>query len=298
MAPSEDPSYYRRRVRSELRKARDAAGLTQRQAVDALDWSLSKLVRIEAGTVGVSTTDLKALLGLYKVTDESTVAALVAMAKSSKREPWYSQYAGRLPPEFAHYLGYEESASVIRTFQPLAVAGLLQTADYARAIFQAHDAERPEERVTVRLARQELLNRDNCPDMCFIFDEAALRRHVGGPDVMRRQLHHLLSAMSHPKVSVRVVPFDAGAYPAMRGSFTILEFADWDQDVLYLETARGSVTTREDHDRILRYREKFDLLRAMSLDERETGDFVASLIDRIGRGDGTVGQDGATRETG
>jgi transcriptional regulator with XRE-family HTH domain len=281
MANNEDPGFYRRRVRDALRKAREEQKLTQRQAADALDWSMSKLVRIEAGTVGVSTTDLRAMLQLYKVTDEAEVAAVIDMARATRRRPWFSKYQRILNPAFAQYLGYESSASVIRGFQLLTLPGLLQTDDYTRAILEANRATSIDERVELRIARQELLDRDSCPEIFYVLDEAALHRRVGGTTVMRGQLRHLKKLMKHPKVSVQVVPYTAGAHPSMSGSFTILEFADWDEDVLYQETARGSVTSREDQDRVAEYRENFDLLRAASMDEREAESLIDTIIHRL-----------------
>ena len=281
MANNEDPGFYRRRVRDVLRKAREDQNLTQRQAADALDWSMSKLVRIEAGTVGVSTTDLRALLQLYKVTDEEQVGAVVDMARATRRRPWFSKYQRILNPAFAQYLGYESSASAIRSFQLLTIPGLLQTDDYTRAILDANRATSIDERVELRIARQELLDRDSCPEIFYVLDEAALHRRVGGTAVMRGQLRHLKKLMEHPKISIQVVPFSAGAHPSMSGSFTILEFADWDEDVLYQETARGSVTSREDQDRVAEYRESFDLLRAASMGEQEVENLIDVLIDQL-----------------
>jgi transcriptional regulator with XRE-family HTH domain len=281
MANNEDPGFYRRRVRDALRKAREEQNLTQRQAADALDWSMSKLVRIEAGTVGVSTTDVRAMLQLYKVTDEAAVAAVVDMARATRRRPWFSKYQRILNPAFAQYLGYESSASVIRGFQLLTIPGLLQTDDYTRAVLEANRATSIDERVELRIARQELLDRDSCPEIFYIFDEAALHRRVGGAAVMRGQLRHLKKLMEHPKISVQVVPYTAGAHPSMSGSFTILEFADWDEDVLYQETARGSVTSREDQDRVAEYRESFDLLKEASMEKQEVENLIDSIIQRL-----------------
>jgi transcriptional regulator with XRE-family HTH domain len=278
MARNEDPAYYRRRVRDALRKARERAGLTQRQASDALDWSMSKLVRIEAGTVGVSTTDLKALLALYRTSNQAEIDTLAEMARVTRRRPWFSKYQRILNPAFAQYLGYESSASVIRGFQPLTIPGLMQTDDYARAILDASRASYIDERAELRGARQELLDREDCPQIFYVLDEAALHRRVGGAAVMRGQLRQLKTLTGHPRISVQVIPFTAGAHSSMSGSFTILEFADWDEDVLYQETPRGSVTNREDQDLVVEYRERFDLLRIASLGEPETGELIDELI--------------------
>ena len=275
------PSFYRRRVREALRRARESASLTQATAADALDWSMSKLVRIEAGSVGVSITDLRALLALYGVDDADQVEELVTMARASKERPWFSKYEKVLTPAFAQYLGYEESASVIRGFQPLTIPGLLQTDDYARAVIEASRVDQVDERVELRTIRQDLLERPDRPEIYYVVDEAALHRSVGGAAVMRSQLRHLRDLALEPRLSVRVIPFSAGAHTSMKGSFTILEFADWDEDVLYLETPGGSVTSREDQNVIADYRVNFELLTAAALNEQESVALIEAQINRL-----------------
>jgi transcriptional regulator with XRE-family HTH domain len=287
MANNQDPGFYRRRVRDSLRKARDKAGLTQHEAAERLDWSMSKLVRIEAGTVGVSTTDLRALLQLYELDDPAQVNDLVEMARAARRQPWFTKYRSILNQSFGQYLGYESSAAVIRSFQPLTIPGLLQTEGYGRAVLEAGRASYVDQRLELRVTRQGLLDRDDRPDILYVLDEAVLRRRVGGAAVMREQLLRLRKLMEHPQTSIRVLPFTAGAHPSMDGPFTILEFADWDEDVLYQEVARGSITSREDQVRVGEYRESFDLLRAASLGEQESDELIDGLIQALEPADGT-----------
>lgn len=281
MPTHQDPSFYRRRVREALRRAREGAGLTQREAARQLDWSMSKLVRIEAGSVGVSITDLRAMLALYGFENDDQVNELVEMARASKERPWFSKYEKVLSPAFGQYLGYESSASVIRGFQPLTIPGLLQTDDYARAVIEASRVDQVDERVELRTTRQELLERTDRPEIYYVLDEAALHRNVGGPAVMRSQLRHLRDLAMEPRLSVRIVPFSAGAHVSMKGSFTILEFADWDEDVLYLETAGGSVTSREDQKLIADYRENFELLTEMALEDQDSVALIEEQINKL-----------------
>jgi transcriptional regulator with XRE-family HTH domain len=281
MPTHQEPSFYRRRVREALRKAREGAGLTQREAARELDWSMSKLVRIEAGSVGVSITDLRAMLALYSFENDDQVNELVEMARASKERPWFSKYEKVLSPAFAQYLGYESSASVIRGFQPLTIPGLLQTDDYARAVVEASRVDQVDERVELRTTRQELLERTDRPEIYYVLDEAALHRNVGGVAVMRSQLRHLRDLAMEPRLSVRIVPFSAGAHASMKGSFTILEFADWDEDVLYLETAGGSVTSREDQKLIADYRENFELLTEMALEDQASVALIEEQINKL-----------------
>lgn len=291
MPRHDDPNLYRRRLREALRSAREAQHLTQKQAAEELDWSMSKLVRIEAGTVNVSTTDLKALLQLYDVADAAEVSNLLEIARNTRRPPWYSKYQEVIGGAFAEFLGYERSASTIKGFTQLIIPGLFQTDDYARAILAARRVTRIEERVELRMERQELLDQEDSPEIFYVIDEAALHREVGGAATMRRQLRSLKEAMDHPKISIGIIPFSAGAHPSMSSSFTVLEFADWDEDVLYQETTQGSVTTHENQNQVAEYIERFDLLRAMSLDGQDAIDLIDRLLADLTTADQTRKQE-------
>jgi len=215
-------------LRVELRRARTNARLTQKDVAEALDWSPSKVIRIESGQVAISTTDLKALLAEYGVSDGQTVADLVDLARNSKKQPW-SQYKDALSPEDQVFFGYEAAAQIIRQFEPLLVPGLLQTEDYTRSLL--HDAfDFPEKKierlVEARRERQELLSRDDAPETFYIIDEAVVRRLVGGPDVMRNQLQHLLRVSELPNVTLQVIPFEVGAHQGLQGPFVLLEFGE------------------------------------------------------------------------
>lgn len=282
MPKNHDPSYYRRRLRVTLRNMREYSGITQREAAHDLDWSVSKIIRIEAGTTGISVSDLRALLQLYRVDDPEQARELEMMARASKVRPWFSRYHGMISPAFAQYLGYEASCSAMRQFQISTVPGMLQTEEYARALHQARATSDAEAYVELLMERQELLDREDSPDMFFILDEAVLTRQTGGADVMRRQLRRIRDFVEHPRISVRIVPFSAGAHPSMVGSFTILQFDDWDEDVLYLERS-GATTAREDQQLVAEHLETFEFLAEMSLDAHASGDMITSLIDSISR---------------
>jgi transcriptional regulator with XRE-family HTH domain len=218
----------RRRLRVELRRARTKAGLTQKDVAQALDWSPSKVIRIESGQVAISTTDLKALLTEYGVSDGETVADLVDLARNSKKQPW-SQYKDVLSADDQAYFGYESSAQIIRQFEPLLVPGLLQTEDYTRALLnEAFDypQKKIDRLVEARKERQELLTRDDAPETFCIIDEAVVRRLVGGAEVMREQLQQLLVLNEMPHVTLQVVPFEKGAYQGLQGPFVLLEYGE------------------------------------------------------------------------
>lgn len=253
MPPVQDAAVQRRRLRGELRRARNAAGYTQSDVALAMDWSPSKLTRIEAGKVGISTTDLRALLDHYGVKDPAEVRRLTEIARSSRSEQaWWTEYRGLISPEFLDYLSYENAASTIYYYEPTLIPGLLQEESYTRAVLQELSASTPErvdKLVELRMRRQrELLRQDNPPEMVFIMGEAALHEWVGGPETMRGQLERLREIPHQFRnATVEVVPFKAGAHPGMKGSFVILQFVnDLDDDVLFLEDFRGDMISRDE----------------------------------------------------
>jgi transcriptional regulator with XRE-family HTH domain len=288
MGSSDNPSpaVQRRRLRAELRRARQEAGLTQDQVAAALEMSLSKVIRIEAGTVGVSANDLRALLGLYHVTDTDEVASLLALARAGRERPWQSAYRDIASPRLLQFIELEAPASISRNFQPLIVPGLLQTEEYARIMLSQLRTDLPEEGVAslveVRMRRQELLDREDSPLLFFVLDEAATRRLVGGRDVMRRQLRRLAELASRPRITIEVLPFSAGAHEGMEGSFVIQEFPDPnDDDVLYQEGPEGDMISRDDPELIVRYRERFEALRRLSLGPEGSRAFLTELADNL-----------------
>lgn len=241
-----DPAVHRRRLRRELRNAREAAGKTQRDVAVAMDWSPSKLIRIESGAVNVSTNDLRALLSYYEV-DAERIHSLVDIARAAREATRWRIYRDVASPEFLAFLGYESSASTIRTFEPLFVPGLLQTEEYARSVISTLEADSPwrvDSLVDLRMERQELLVRDSAPDLRFIMDEAVIRRVVGNPKVMQRQLRHLQGFLEDPHVAIHVVPFSRGMYPRQQFAYWIFEFVDIDDHVLYVEDPHSADNIR------------------------------------------------------
>lgn len=288
MGASDDisPVVPRRRLRTELRKARLDAGQTQSDVAVAMDWSLSKVIRIEAGTVSISTNDLKALLRHYKIVDPARTEELIALAKAARDRTWWSEYRDVATSGLLQLIGFESAASVRRNFEPLVIPGLLQTREYARAIIHALDdgiaPDRVEALVEIRMKRQELVDRPNPPQLFFILDEAAIRRVTGDPDLMRRQLRHLMEVAEKPNVMIEVVPFSAGVHPGMRGSFVVLEFPDpADDDVLYVEDAEGGLVVREDQEEIQTYREIFEQLGDVALKPKESLSHIGRLVDEF-----------------
>ncbi|MET8948885.1 helix-turn-helix transcriptional regulator [Streptomyces sp. NPDC004542] len=275
---SKDPALERRRVRLALRAFRNDAQLNQPDVAERLSWSPSKVIRIEGGSVGVSVTDLRALLDLYGVRDEETRRRLEEATRASRRPPWWSEYRDAVGPQFAVYLGFESAADVLSAYDPTFVPGLLQTEQYTRALL---DGRQPEAKVdaSVRLRaerRRRLVREAGGPRLRFLVDEAALRRWIGGPETMRAQLEQLKSAARLPHVDLSVVPFTLGAHPVLRNGAIALTFND-DDDVLFVEGPNGALTTRDDQEAVVDYLEKFETSRT----DAESGDAAVAFIDEV-----------------
>jgi len=284
MTSVQDPTVQRRRLRVELRRARDAAGLRQADVARAMDWSPSKLIRIERGDVSVSTNDLKALLSHYGVKDKGRVNGVLNLARSARGASFYDQYTDWMKPGFKEYLAYEASASVIRQYESVLIAGLLQTEEYGRALAEDMgrlDPEGVDKSWAVRQHRQELHDRESPPDMLFVVDEAALRRHVGRAHVMRHQLERLKAFAAEPHISLQILPFTRGAHPGMAGSFVLLEFTDPNlDDLVHLESI-NQTTIRDDTQMIAQYLDRFSQLQELALPLDESDDLLDKLIGEM-----------------
>jgi hypothetical protein len=234
------PTVQRMLVGTQLRRLRIDAGLSREQAGEAIRASEWKIHRLENGQVGFKERDIIDLLRLYGVADPTEVAEFLALAREANSPGWWQHYGDVLPPWFRTYVDLESVATLIRTYEGQFIPGLLQTDDYMRAVVQgAHLDESAEEvgrRVRLRMARQILLTREQPPRLWAVVDEAAMRRPVGGREVMRGQLERLIEAAKLPNVTLQVLAFDAGAHPGMVGAFSVLRFPEEElPDVVYLE---------------------------------------------------------------
>jgi transcriptional regulator with XRE-family HTH domain len=283
MADAQGPATTRRRLRTELRRMRDEADLSQSEIVKKLDWSLSKLIRIESGTVTISITDLRALLAIYKA-DDDAIEDLVDLARKSRSRRWWSKFGDVLSSQYQTFIGLEAEANRLRQFHPTTVPGLLQTETYIRALLSATSLSplsesTRESLTTVRLKRQEeILGAQEPPEFVAVIDEAALRRRVGSVRDMQSQLRHLAKMQAHDTVSIAVLPFSAGPHIGMFGAFDIMEFVDEANDpVLYLENAQGDIAMRDHSELVAQYSKHFDHILELSLQ----GDKAVDCIQRI-----------------
>ncbi|MDS0139240.1 MULTISPECIES: helix-turn-helix transcriptional regulator [unclassified Amycolatopsis] len=280
MLGGRNPVAARRRLLGELRRLRAAAGLTQKEVSAALEWSMSKVIRIEGGTVGISITDLKALLALYGVEDPSVVETLSEAARAAREKAWWDDFRGQVDPTLINFIAVEASATSMGEYQAFVVPGILQTPAYIRALSTVFDSseEAIERAVFMRTERRLLLTESPSVEARFILDEAAISRTIGSAEVMREQLDFLVELNRLPNVAIQVATFDRGVTDGMQSSFTLFELPDQDH-VVYLDQPGRVVLARTDPDEVARYLDAFDVLKHP--DHASPADELEATIDRI-----------------
>jgi transcriptional regulator with XRE-family HTH domain len=281
----DEPALQRRRLRTELRRLRLDANLTQRDVARSMEWHPSKVIRIENGTVGVQANDLRALVARYGITDEQRVEELLEMARVARREELWTEFRDVYATAFLTYLNFESSATTRRNFEPLLVPGLLQTEEYARAVLTGTYQLSPDEidlAWRARQRRQEVHERDDPPQMWFVLDEAVIRRDIGSRSIMRRQLERIRDLSKRKYITVWIIPFGVGAHPGMRGPFVLLEFEDpSDDDFVYVEHATGDSTTHDEPEMTGPYKERFFHLEELALSEEESTGLLSRAIEKL-----------------
>ncbi|WP_149184752.1 helix-turn-helix transcriptional regulator [Streptomyces sp. TRM49041] len=274
------PTVRRRRLSIELKKLREANGFTCAQVGDALDWSGSKVNRMETGHGRVQPSDIDALCRFYG-TDDDLREFLKSLARQAKTRGWWQAHGSSgVPPWFSVYIGLEQDISTFRQYQCEFLPGLMQTPAYAAELHRAtnqlsdNDVERA---VKIRMDRQAMLTRPGAPDAWFIVHEAALRNVIGDQGLMHEQLERILEGAELPSVTIQVLPFDAGSYPAT-GPFTMLRFPDpEDPDIVYRDGITDAVYLEQEHD-VSEYGKAFDKLRASAASPQRSTQLIRSLV--------------------
>ncbi|MFF7249607.1 helix-turn-helix domain-containing protein [Embleya sp. NPDC008237] len=230
---ADNQTVTRRRLGNELRSLREAAGLSREHVAEHMEWSNAKVWRIESGKVGIRSHDVTMLCRLYSATDELTsVLGQLAREARATVKSWWHTYNDVLPDWFGVYVNLEDGAAEIRAYEAELIPGLFQTPEYAGAILRAAQPDATDEeierRVGLRMARQKILERPRAeaPRLWMIINEAALRRRVGGPAVMRAQLTRLQETAAKPGIHIQVLKFSAGAHTSMLNAFSMLTFRD------------------------------------------------------------------------
>jgi transcriptional regulator with XRE-family HTH domain len=282
------PTVRRRRLAAELRRLRERAGLTGDDVAKRVEWSASKVSRIETAQTAPGTSDIKKLLVLYGVEGRSA-DELLALGQEATRKGWWETYSSTLPPEYSALVGMEAEAKSAFSWAAQIVPGLFQTAEYAREVTNGYTEQiapiPPSEtrrRVEVRLARQQVLTRDNPLELRAVLDESVLYRRFGNRDVMNSQMEKLLELSESDNISLRILPLD-GRHPIGTGAFVLLHFGDvhhvTHEDVVYIESLTGGRYVEEE-DEVYRYRRSFDRLSELALDEAKSRKMLVDARDR------------------
>jgi transcriptional regulator with XRE-family HTH domain len=281
MSVDEGPTLRRRRLGAELKRRREAAGLTQEYVSRYFEWHAAKVTRIETARVAVTARDVRDLLTLYGVHDDDYREALIGLARQSRERTWWTDYRDIMRP--GNFVGLEAEASSMREWAPIVLPGLLQTEAYIRALMRTGRSSDPPEsidrRVALRIKRQDRLTGPNPLTLSAIVDESVIRRVVGGANVMGDQLRHLLSRAQLPNVTLQILPFDAGEHSFLGGSAALLEFRETTHlDVLYLEGLAGDYYEEQPLE-VARYRNELERLSSMALDRRMSVKMIENMLD-------------------
>ncbi len=275
------PTTRRRQLGADLRRLREATGLTLEEAGARVGISKATLSRYETKEGAVKWPAVEALCREYGASDGER-QALVELAKGAKIQGWWRSLADPIPESMNLMLTLEDEVVREDHYASMYIPGLLQTRAYAEAVHRASEVQCPEREVQhmvdIRMKRQELLDRDEPPHLWCVIDEAALRRRVGGQSVMRAQLEHLLTESQRPHVTIQVLPFSSGAHAAAVGSFAVLRGPTPELDVVYVDLIGGGLFM-EKRQELDRYRLAFEYLSAQALDLESS----VEIIHRISK---------------
>ncbi|GAB3228629.1 helix-turn-helix transcriptional regulator [Glycomyces halotolerans] len=266
-----------------LRRLREAKNITREEAGWEIRSSESKISRMELGRVSFKVRDVEDLLRHYGIDDQDEVQRLLALVREANRPGWWHRYGDALPDWFSAYLDLESAASMIRTYEVQFIPGLLQTRDYARSVLMVGYGTTPlqeiDDRVNVRLSRQNVLTKDNPATLWSVVDEAALHRPFGGGEIMRHQLETLIEYCEMPNVRIQIIPFSRGGHSGAGGAFTWLRFAAEElKDVIYLEHLTSGLYLDRD-DEVDAYSAAMEHLCVQAARPDETPDILRRILD-------------------
>lgn len=278
------PTIRRRRLGAALRRLREETGLTTTEVAERMGWSHSKVSRIETAKTPVTAADVRELLTIYEIASDEA-DALVALARDAKQRDWWHSYSEVLPEWFEVYLGLESEASRLSVYEAELIPGLLQTEAYATALLRSHPItktpDETEQAVRLRRARQARLDGETPIVLDAVINEGALRRLVGGAEVMRAQLHDLATAAELPNVTVQVLPFVAGAHAGINGSFHVLEFPDPETPrVVYVDNLTSSLYLERSRE-VGKFRLAFEELQTSALTPDESTSMIADMAKEL-----------------
>ena len=277
----QSPTVRRRRLGQELRQLRDAAGLTIEEVAQRLEVSPAKISRIETGRVGVRPRDVSDLLDQYEV-QEAHRDNLLTLTREARQQGWWHSYSDVLSERVEVWVGLETEAEAIRLYEVQLVPGLLQTSEYARAVLRAHyrseQPEQIEQRVKLRMARQQLVIEQNNTPIWVVLDEAVLRRQMGPPEIMQSQYRRLLEFSEQKNnITIQVLPLDAGVYSGVPVGFWIMQLAQPDPEVVVIEH-RGGVLYLERPEEVAAYIHVFDWIRATAKGPEESKSIITNKL--------------------
>ena len=284
-APAGGPTVLRILLGAQLRRLREGVGISREDAGYHIRASGSKISRMELGRVSFKERDVIDLLELYGVTDAEEREKLIQLTKEANATPWWQKYQDVVPDWFQVYVGLEEAAQLIRVYEMQFVPGLLQTEEYARAVvLQGAPGLEPAEvdrRVAVRLGRQNLFAKGKAPRFWAVVDEAALRRPIGGKDVLAAQIERLMDSVNEPNITLQIMPFRYGGHAADGGAFTIMRFPEADlPDIVYMEYLTGALYL-DKPDEVERYAAVMERLSVAATSPDRTRELLASMLKEI-----------------
>jgi hypothetical protein len=283
--PVGGPTVLRMLLGAQLRRLREAAGITRDEAGYHIRASGSKISRLELGRVSFKERDVNDLLEYYGVSDPAEHDKLIQLTKEANATPWHQKFQDVMPDWFQVYVGLEEAAQLIRVYEVQFVPGLLQTQDYARAVVisgaPGMEPDEVERRVALRMGRQKILTRENPPRYWVIMDEAALKRPMGGRDVHVAQIEQLIELVGEPNITLQVMPFRYGGHAADGGPFTIMRFPETDlPDVVYMEYLTGAHYI-DKPDEVERYAAVMERLSVACTSPDKTREILTGMLKEI-----------------